>query len=196
MFVNNQTKWNEELAVGDNEGKYVQVYVEGGGRKCFYSFPLDCLQSVFSLKIRGVLISASAIANHDVMFQWGIGTRRGRLRPRLSRFAVRGSRLACVLEFRYPVHTPSMFSLRVRRARVIKYKPRGIYWSLAPRGSEVRRHLWEQLKLALFVNYSSRSRLASRSVCYRLPRHLLLQIVICIIKYHRLKAPPTCELGM
>ena len=31
MFVNNQTKWNEELVVDDNEGKYVQVYVGGGG---------------------------------------------------------------------------------------------------------------------------------------------------------------------
>ena len=30
---------------------------------------LDCLQSAFSLKIRLVLISASAIANHDVMLQ-------------------------------------------------------------------------------------------------------------------------------
>ena len=28
---------------------------------------LDCLQSAFSLKIRLVLIAASAIANHDVM---------------------------------------------------------------------------------------------------------------------------------
>ena len=28
---------------------------------------LDCLQSVFSLKIRLVLISSSAIANHDVI---------------------------------------------------------------------------------------------------------------------------------
>ena len=89
-----------------------------------------------------------------------------------------------------------MFSLQVRRARLIKYKPRGIYWPPAQGGSEVRRHLWEQLKLAFSVNDSSRSRLASRSVCYRLPRHLLLQIVICIIKYHRLKAPPICELGM
>ena len=87
-----------------------------------------------------------------------------------------------------------MFSLQVRRARVIKYKPRGICWPPAQGGSEVRRHLWEQLKLALSVNDSSHSRLASRRVCYRLPRHLLLQIVICIIKYHRLKAPPTCEL--
>ena len=29
---------------------------------------LDCLQSAFSLKIRLVLISSSAIANHDVIF--------------------------------------------------------------------------------------------------------------------------------
>ena len=28
---------------------------------------LDCLQSVFSLKIRLVLVSSSAIANHDVI---------------------------------------------------------------------------------------------------------------------------------
>ena len=28
---------------------------------------LDCLQSAFSLKIRQVLISSSAIANHDVI---------------------------------------------------------------------------------------------------------------------------------
>ena len=39
-------------------------------------FNLDCLQSSFSLKIRLVLISDSAIANHDVMLQWGIRTRR------------------------------------------------------------------------------------------------------------------------
>ena len=91
MFVNNQTKWNDELVVDDNEGKYVQVYVGGGGAPPpERSLPLDCLQSVFSLKIRGALISAGAIANHDVMFQWGIGTRRGRLRPRLSWFAARG----------------------------------------------------------------------------------------------------------
>ena len=32
-------------------------------------FQLDCLQSAFSLKIRLVLISASAIANQDVMLQ-------------------------------------------------------------------------------------------------------------------------------
>ena len=33
------------------------------------SFPVvDCLQSAFSLKIRLVLISSSAIANHDVVF--------------------------------------------------------------------------------------------------------------------------------
>ena len=31
MFVNNQTKWNDELVVDDNEGKYVQVCVCGGG---------------------------------------------------------------------------------------------------------------------------------------------------------------------
>ena len=30
---------------------------------------LDCLQSAFSLKIRLVLVSASAIANYDVMLQ-------------------------------------------------------------------------------------------------------------------------------
>ena len=30
---------------------------------------IDCLQSAFSLKNRLVLISASAIANHDVMLQ-------------------------------------------------------------------------------------------------------------------------------
>ena len=30
---------------------------------------LECLQSTFSLKIRLVLISAGAIANHDVMLQ-------------------------------------------------------------------------------------------------------------------------------
>ena len=29
--------------------------------------PVDCLQSSFSLKIRLVLISSSAIANHDVV---------------------------------------------------------------------------------------------------------------------------------
>ena len=31
MFVNNQTKWNDELVVDDNEGKYVPVDVGGGG---------------------------------------------------------------------------------------------------------------------------------------------------------------------
>ena len=30
---------------------------------------VDCLQSAFSLKIRLILISVSAIANHDVMLQ-------------------------------------------------------------------------------------------------------------------------------
>ena len=30
-------------------------------------FGVDCLQSVFSLKMRLVLISSSAIANHDVI---------------------------------------------------------------------------------------------------------------------------------
>ena len=36
----------------------------------FLSFlVIDCLQFAFSLKIRLVLISASAIANHDVMLQ-------------------------------------------------------------------------------------------------------------------------------
>ena len=30
---------------------------------------LDCLQSAFSLKIRLVIVSASAIANYDVMLQ-------------------------------------------------------------------------------------------------------------------------------
>ena len=33
---------------------------------------IDCLQSAFSLKIRLVLISASAIANEDITLQWGI----------------------------------------------------------------------------------------------------------------------------
>ena len=33
---------------------------------------IDCLQSAFSLKIRLVLISASAIANDDITLQWGI----------------------------------------------------------------------------------------------------------------------------
>ena len=51
---------------------------------------LDCLQSAFSLKIRPVLISSSAIANHDVIMQ---GLRRDALvsrdkRPRRSRAQV------------------------------------------------------------------------------------------------------------
>ena len=37
-------------------------------------FQIDCLQSVLSLKIRLVLISSSAIANHDVII--AIETRR------------------------------------------------------------------------------------------------------------------------
>ena len=32
-----------------------------------YNYPLDCLQSAFSLKIRLVLTSSSPIANHDVI---------------------------------------------------------------------------------------------------------------------------------
>ena len=51
---------------------------------------LDCLQSAFSLKIRPVLISSSAIANHEVIIQ---GLRRDALvsrdkRPRRSRAQV------------------------------------------------------------------------------------------------------------
>ena len=39
------------------------------------NYDLDCVQSAFSVKIRLDLISASMIANHDVILQWGIGTR-------------------------------------------------------------------------------------------------------------------------
>ena len=38
---------------------------------------LDCLQSAFSLKIRQVLISSSAIANHDVIITPSILAARG-----------------------------------------------------------------------------------------------------------------------
>ena len=38
---------------------------------------LDCLQSAFSLKIRQVLISSSAIANHDVIITPSILAVRG-----------------------------------------------------------------------------------------------------------------------
>ena len=58
---------------------------------------IDYLQSAFSLKTRLVLISANAIANHDVLLQKGIGSRREKtnvsyfffscLRPRLSRIS-------------------------------------------------------------------------------------------------------------
>ena len=44
---------------------------------------LDCLQSVFSLKIRLVLISSSAIANHDVIIT--IETRREKTYALVSR---------------------------------------------------------------------------------------------------------------
>ena len=56
------------------------------------SLDLDCLHSAFSLKIRQVLISASAIANHDVMLE-GIGTRQEKT------FSSR----ACALVYRAPL---------------------------------------------------------------------------------------------
>ena len=52
---------------------------------------LDYLQSVFSLKIRLVLISSSAIANHDVVIT--IETRRDETRKDFSGLRPRFSRL-------------------------------------------------------------------------------------------------------
>ena len=102
------------------------------------------------------------------------------------------------------------FLFKILRARVIKYKPQGIYWLPAQGGSgggrrrkwTVCRHLWEQLKLAFprksklplaerrlschhHVNDSSRSRHASRSVCNcldSLNATLIILIVICTKK--------------
>ena len=42
-----------------------------------YLASVDCLQSAFSLKIRLVIISASAIGNHDAMLQQGLRPRGG-----------------------------------------------------------------------------------------------------------------------
>ena len=71
-----------------------------------YLASVDCLQSAFSLKIRLVIISASAIGNHDAMLQQGFRTRREKtvsyyffsgLRPRLLRLACPGrGRFACL----------------------------------------------------------------------------------------------------
>ena len=56
---------------------------------------LDCLQSVFSLKIRLVLVSSSAIANHDVIIAITVFFFSfSGLRPPFSRLAA--SPLACL----------------------------------------------------------------------------------------------------
>jgi len=78
---------------------YNSEFTQQDGRKK-RTANLDCLQSAFSLKIRLVLISSSAVPNHDVIIT---ETRREKtvsyyfflgLRPRFSRFPA--SPLACL----------------------------------------------------------------------------------------------------
>ena len=105
-----------------------------------YQNTLDCLQSAFSLKIRLVLISASAFANYNIMLQQGIRTRpektyfffSGRLTPSFK--AARGSPLVC-LGFSY-----SNFAKKNRRLLASKNKKNSVvslfgYFNIISKGS-------------------------------------------------------------
>ena len=97
MFVNNQTKWNDELVVDDNEGKYVQVYVGGGGGGVTVSPPRLLAVRLFSQNPWSSYLSRRDCKprRYVSMRHWD---EAGTLTP--SFIMVRGSRLACVLEFR------------------------------------------------------------------------------------------------
>ena len=85
---------------------------------CCFKGSLDCLQSAFCLKIRLVLILASAIENHDVTLQHGIGKRRYifflGMSPRLSRHECACVSLAVTLQRKIRVCSQSKVRILLR----------------------------------------------------------------------------------